>query len=88
MTLAVPINLMLNYVLVFGALGVPAMGVAGAGLATSIVCWLMFVGLAAYIARNPVFRAYKLGHGFATLDLAEWRRRGVKCITSELSVKI
>jgi MATE family multidrug resistance protein len=52
-----PVNLRLNYVLVFGALGVPAMGVAGAGLGTSIVNLLMLLGLVAYIVRAPVFRA-------------------------------
>jgi MATE family multidrug resistance protein len=74
--LTLPINLALSYVLVFGALGAPAMGVAGAGLATSIVCWLMLAGLIAYVVRIPVFRAYKLVHGLLVLDLAEWRRIG------------
>jgi MATE family multidrug resistance protein len=74
--LSLPINLTLNYVLVFGALGMPAMGVAGAGLATSIVNWLMLVGLVAYIVRIPVFLAYKPVNGLVALDLAEWRRIG------------
>ena len=74
--LALPVNLALNYVLVFGALGVPAMGVAGAGLATSIVSWLMLLGLVTYIVRSPIFRAYMIFHGLGALDLAEWRRIG------------
>jgi MATE family multidrug resistance protein len=74
--LALPVNLLLNYVLVFGALGVPAMGVAGAGLGTSIVNWLMLLGLVAYIVRTPVFRAYKIFQGLGSLDLGEWRQIG------------
>lgn len=34
------INIILNYVLVFGKLGAPAMGIAGSGLASSIAEWL------------------------------------------------
>ncbi len=76
LVLSLPINLALTYLLVFGALGVPAMGVAGAGLATSIVNWLMLAGLVAHIVRTPFFRAYKLVYGLLALDLVEWRRIG------------
>jgi MATE family multidrug resistance protein len=58
--LALPVNAALNYALVFGKVSLPAMGVAGAGLGTSIVNWLMLLALTACIARNPAFRAYNI----------------------------
>jgi putative MATE family efflux protein len=41
------INIFLNWVLIFGNLGVPALGVKGAGLATTIA---LFIGTATYFA--------------------------------------
>jgi MATE family multidrug resistance protein len=72
--LALPVNAALNYVLVFGALGLPAMGVAGAGLGTSIVNWLMLLALVAYIVRNPAFSTYNIFRNLGVLDFSEWRQ--------------
>ena len=72
--LALPINAALNYALVFGAAGLPAMGVAGAGLGTSIVNWLMLLALVACIVRNPAFHAYNIFRDLGALDFNEWRR--------------
>jgi MATE family multidrug resistance protein len=60
---AVGLNLLLNYLLVFGAWGLPPMGVAGAGLASVIVNCLMVIALLAYVRLNrdcrefPILRA-------------------------------
>ena len=53
---AIPLNAGLNYVLIFGALGLPAWGVFGAGLGSSITNVLIFVALALYIGLCPPFR--------------------------------
>ena len=55
---AVGINYLLTIWLVHGGLGIPAMGVAGAGLATNIVSWLMFFGLLFLIYRTKNLRGY------------------------------
>jgi MATE family multidrug resistance protein len=47
------VNLALGWALTFGAAGLPAMGAAGAVLATSITLWLMFVLLAGYALMLP-----------------------------------
>ncbi len=72
--LALPVNAALNYALVFGAVGLPTMGVAGAGLGTSIVNWLMLLALAASIVRNPAFRAYNIFRDLGAFDFSEWRQ--------------
>ncbi len=62
---AVVCNLALNWLLVFGGPGLPALGVAGSGLATSIVCWLMAAALGLHAARAPAFRGYRVfGRGW------------------------
>lgn len=50
---AIPINAALNWVLVFGHLGMPALGSAGSGCATAIVQWLMLLALAGYTLTMP-----------------------------------
>jgi MATE family multidrug resistance protein len=47
--LAVPLNLALNWVLIFGHGGVAAMGSAGSGCATAIVQWLTLLSFAVYM---------------------------------------
>lgn len=60
---AVFLNYGLTVWLVYGGLGLTAMGLFGAGLATAIVTWLMFFGLAIYIYRHSELRGYGLFHG-------------------------
>src|SRR5207302_9253799 len=47
--LAVPLNLALNWVLIFGHWGLPALGSAGSGCATAIVQWLTLFSFALYM---------------------------------------
>ena len=49
MLVANVLNAFLNWVLIFGHLGVDPMGAQGAAVATSIVRWFAFVGIGAYI---------------------------------------
>lgn len=56
------INIPANYVLIYGKLGLPALGGVGCGWATSIVMWAMALMMALYIAGH---RAYQQ----APLDL-------------------
>jgi MATE family multidrug resistance protein len=52
---ALALNAALNYTLVYGHFGLPALGVAGAGLGTTIVNWLMFIAFLAYVLRSNHF---------------------------------
>jgi len=51
-------NVVLDYGLVFGRLGLPAWGIAGAGVATSIAEWVTVAILAAAFARRATARRY------------------------------
>ncbi|WP_245846137.1 MATE family efflux transporter [Longibacter salinarum] len=49
-----------NYVLMFGALGVPALGLVGTGIASTIVFWTMFGLLSLLVVTRRPFREYTI----------------------------
>lgn len=69
--LGVIFNAVLNYSLIFGKLGLPAMGIIGAGIGSSITQTVMFVGLAIIVVTHPRFRRYRL---FGHFWRADWQR--------------
>jgi MATE family multidrug resistance protein len=48
-------NIFLNWVLMFGNLGAPALGAVGCGLASAITMWLMMIGLGLYMWRSKIY---------------------------------
>ena len=60
-----------NYALMYGKLGLPALGLTGIGLSTSLVNTALFFGLAAYVIITPPFRRYAL---FARFWRPDWPR--------------
>ena len=54
------VNIILNYGLIFGHLGLPAMGIAGAGLASTIAEIIAFICFFIYILLDKKARAYRL----------------------------
>ncbi|WP_431869897.1 MATE family efflux transporter [Allosphingosinicella sp.] len=68
---AVLFNAALNYCLIFGALGFPALGLLGAGIGSALSNLLMFVALAVVVTRHKSFRRYRL---FGRFWRADWER--------------
>ncbi len=69
--ISVALNVVFNYVLIFGKCGFPAMGIVGAALATMITNWLMlFMGMV-YASKHPKFRRH---HVFARFFKPDWPR--------------
>lgn len=62
------VNIPVNYVLIYGKLGFPAMGGVGCGWATAVVMWLMAVLMVAYVLFH---RSY--AHAQHRLRLSPWR---------------
>ena len=58
--LCIPMNAGLNWMLVFGHLGAPALGIAGSGCATAVIQWLMFTGLGSYALAASSLARYRL----------------------------
>ncbi|MBC8032718.1 MAG: MATE family efflux transporter [Chitinophagaceae bacterium] len=65
-----PINILLNWLLIYGNWGFPRMELNGAGLATLITRSLMFLVLALIILRHKTFRQY------IEVRKSEWKLRG------------
>lgn len=69
--LSLPINVTFNYMLIFGKFGFPALGGVGAGVATAITYWVIFIiALVVTIRMNP-FSAYRL---FRKLYAPSWKK--------------
>jgi len=67
----VPINAFAGWILIFGHLGLPAMGLRGAGLASSLSSLSMMLGMAAVVCCDRRFRRYRL---FGRFWVADWGR--------------
>lgn len=72
-TLVAVINLVLDYVWIFGKLGFPAMGIIGAGWATVTALWIKAVIYLVLVLRRENRRRYATGRGIG-LDLPLLRR--------------
>lgn len=57
---ALLLNAGLNYLLVYGAFGLPGLGVRGAGLGTTVVNWSMFLALGLYLRRADSFAKHRI----------------------------
>ena len=64
------LNIPLNYILMFGHFGVPALGTVGCGIATSIVIWLQFALLIAYMRTHQHYHPFEL---FSGIEAPRWK---------------
>ena len=53
-------NVFLNYVLMYGKFGAPALGVTGCGLASAITMWLTMTALGWHIPRSAAYQPLKI----------------------------
>jgi MATE family multidrug resistance protein len=70
--LGLALNVPANYVLVYGKLGLPAMGAVGCGVATALVMWFMLGCMVVYLKRSHLYRVTGLFSHF------EWPRWSVQ----------
>lgn len=70
--ISLAINFVLNWALIYGHLGLPALGGAGCGWATAIGMWIGLTLMVLYTARAKVYRQVFLWHGWS---LPHWPRQ-------------
>jgi MATE family multidrug resistance protein len=70
---AVLFNAILNYGLIFGKFGLPALGLVGAGIGSASANLLMFVGMALVVLADRRFRRYRLFGRFWCADPERFR---------------
>lgn len=63
MIMAIGLNAVLVYCLAFGAFGLPALGILGAGLGSSLANWIAFLSFTIYVAKDRQFARYDLWRG-------------------------
>ncbi|WP_223554382.1 MATE family efflux transporter [Lysinibacillus sphaericus] len=71
--LTTPINIMLNYIFIFGKFGVPELGGVGAGVATAITYWLIFFITVWIIAKHVPFERFRIFHEWPKLEWLCWK---------------
>lgn len=67
------INAVLGWMLIFGHLGMPAMGLAGAGLASALTNLALFLGLLLVVLCDRQFRRYQVLGRFWAADWPRYR---------------
>jgi len=67
--MGIMLNIPLNYILMFGKLGMPALGARGTGYATSIVICLQLVVMFYYVRSHSHFKPYEV---FKCWDRPQW----------------
>lgn len=67
-TLTVGINASLNAILIFGMLGAPALGLVGAGIASSISYALCFVIMAVYVSKDAISKPFEIFRNLFDFD--------------------
>lgn len=73
--LSLPINILLNYVLIFGKFGFPVLGGVGAGVASAITYWcLLFIALI-LILRHESFTSYYVFERLYGVSIKEWKEQ-------------
>lgn len=70
--ITLPINIVLNYVFIFGKMGVPAYGGVGSGIATSITYWIICFVTMAIIYRTKSLQAYAVFVQWVKPSLRAW----------------
>ena len=69
----VALNVFLNWILIYGNLGAPALGLAGAGWATLLARIVVAIAMLVYLARNFDLRAYLPTRWFAALHASQMK---------------
>jgi len=66
---ALACNVFLNWVFMYGKLGVPAYGAVGCGIASATTMWLMAVLMTVYVVSHKIYKSLKIFDHFAPLRM-------------------
>ncbi|OIK09520.1 MATE family efflux transporter [Bacillus sp. MUM 13] len=70
---SLPINVLFNYLLIYGKFGFPELGGVGSGYATAISYWMIFFIAVIVVHRMRPFSGYKVFQSFPKVSFAQWR---------------
>lgn len=70
--ISLPINILLNYIFIFGKFGVPAFGGIGAGIATALTYWIVCFITFIVIYKVHPFTKYQVFSNWVKPKLSKW----------------
>jgi MATE family multidrug resistance protein len=70
---SLPINVILNYLLIFGNLGFPRLGGIGAGVASAVTYWCILFICVFIIRTKQPFSRYKVLQSFYPVSFSAWK---------------
>jgi len=70
---AVTLNLIFDYIFVFGKFGFPALGGIGCAWTTTIIYWLWGFSVIVYVSRHKLLKQYQIFSHWPGIILARWR---------------
>lgn len=70
--ISLPLNIILNYIFIFGKLGVPAFGGIGSGIATALTYWLVFFISVGIIYKVHPFQKYEIFSNWIKPSFRSW----------------
>ncbi|MBE1554746.1 MATE family efflux transporter [Sporosarcina limicola] len=71
--LSAPINVFINYLLIYGNWGFPELGGAGAGYASAITYWLVFLIACSVAWAGKPFAQFNLFKGWGKISFIRWK---------------
>lgn len=71
--LSLPINIVLNYILIFGRFGLPEMGGIGAGIASAVTYWCITFIAFWIIHKKKPFIDYQIFHKVPRISFEKWK---------------
>src|SRR5690625_135399 len=70
--IALPINIILNYIFIFGKFGVPAYGGIGSGIATAITYWIVCAISVVIVYKIHPFQSYRVFSKWYKPSIIDW----------------
>lgn len=70
--ISLPINIVLNYIFIFGKIGVPAYGGIGSGIATTITYWIICLIAMTIVYRAQTIRVYAVFANWVKPSIKAW----------------
>ncbi|CAM3742647.1 MATE family efflux transporter [Mesobacillus zeae] len=70
---SLPINVVFNYMLIFGKFGLPELGGVGAGYASAITYWVLLIISVAIVIRQRPFADYHIFSRIYAVSITKWK---------------